>query len=164
MKHRLFLLCLFFSLTAWSQSYYIVRHAEKAVPDAGSTMMANDPPLSEFGKARAQSLAEILKDKKIGYIFSTNTIRTRTTAEPLAQLLGITIQTYGPRPDSAFIQQLKKLDKNVLIVGHSNTVDDLVNMLSNKQYVPGDLPDSEYDNIFMVHTRKEWVVFESRKF
>lgn len=164
MKRIFFLLCMLFSLTAWSQTYYIVRHAEKAVPTAGSDMTATDPQLSDAGKARAQSLKELLKNEKIAYIYSTNTIRTRTTAEPLAQLLGITIQTYGPRPDSAFIQQLKTLDKNVLIVGHSNTIDDVVNMLLGKQEVPGDLPDAEYDNLFIVTKKNGQLTFERKKF
>src|SRR5215213_1082582 len=124
MLRRSFLfLSLFISLTACSQTYYIVRHAEKAVPDAGNTMMANDPPLSDIGKARANALLEALKNEKIAYIFSTNTTRTRTTAEPLSKHLNVLVQTYGPRPDSAFIQQLKALKKDALIVGHSNTVD-----------------------------------------
>ena len=164
MKPCLLFLCLFISLTVCSQTYYIVRHAEKAVPAEGSNMMANDPPLSDAGKARAQSLKELLKDKHIAYVYSTNTIRTRTTAEPFSQLSGITIQTYGPRPDSAFIQQLKALDKNVLIVGHSNTVDDIVNMLCNEQKLPGDLPDSEYDNLFIVTKKNGKMSYEVKKF
>ena len=164
MKYSLVLLCLFISLTVCSQTYYIVRHAEKAVPVEGSNMMANDPPLSDAGKARAQSLKELLKDKDIAYIYSTNTIRTRTTVEPLSQLSGITIQTYGPKPDSAFIQQLRSLNKNVLIVGHSNTVDDIVNMLCGEKKLPGDLPDSEYDNLFIVTKKNGKVLFDQRKF
>lgn len=164
MKYSLMLLCLFISLTVCSQTYYIVRHAEKGMSPGGAHMMVNDPPLSDSGKARAQSLKELLKDKDIAYIYSTNTIRTRTTAEPLSQLLGITIQTYGSKPDSAFIQQLKSLNKNVLIVGHSNTVDDIVNMLCGEKKLPGDLPDSEYDNLFIVTKKNGKMLFDQRKF
>jgi broad specificity phosphatase PhoE len=164
MRRFLLFVCLFISLTACSQTYYIVRHAEKATVTQGSDMMANDPPLSDAGKARAQALKEVLKDKKIAYIYSTNTIRTRTTAEPLSQLTGVAIQTYGPKPDSAFIQQLKSLNKNVLIVGHSNTVDDIVNMLCNEQKVPADLQDNEYDNLFIVTKKKGKMKFEQKKF
>lgn len=164
MLRRCFLfLSLFISLTACSQTYYIVRHAEKAVPDAGNTMMANDPPLSDIGKARANALLETLKNEKIAYIFSTNTIRTRTTAEPLSKQLNVSIQTYGPRPDSAFIQQLKALNKDALIVGHSNTVDDIVNMLCGEQKLT-DLADSEYDNLFIVTIKNGTAKFERKKF
>src|SRR5215207_5574089 len=113
-------------------------------------MTATDPPLAETGKLRAQALKELLKNEKIGHIFSTNTLRTRSTVEPLSQYLNIPVQVYNPRPDSVFIQQLKGLKKDVLIVGHSNTVDDIVNMLTGQQTIPKDLKDSEYDNLFIV--------------
>ena len=67
-------------LTSCTRTYYIVRHAEKVVVNGNSSMMSNDPPLTEAGKERAEALKELLKTKKIGYIFSTNTIRTRSTA------------------------------------------------------------------------------------
>ena len=38
----------------------------------------------------------------------------------------------------------------MLIVGHSNTVDDVVNKLCGEIKVPADLPDSEYDNLYLV--------------
>jgi phosphohistidine phosphatase SixA len=137
-------------LTACSHTYYIVRHAEKAVPSAGGTMNTpDDPSLSDAGTKRAEALKEELKDKNITYIFSTKTIRTTTTANPLGKLTGITIQTYGPMPDSMFIQQLKRIKANTLIVGHSNTVDDVVNGLAGENKL-SDLADSEYDNLFMV--------------
>jgi broad specificity phosphatase PhoE len=164
LRHSFLIFCLFIGLTACSQTYYIVRHAEKAVPAAGTTMMANDPPLSDAGKARANALLQLLKGEQVAHIFSTNTIRTRTTAEPLSQHLGVPIQTYGPKPDSAFIQQLKSLEKDALVVGHSNTVDDIVNMLCNEQKVPGDLADTEYDNLFIVTIKNGKATFERRKF
>ncbi|HEY0676737.1 MAG TPA: histidine phosphatase family protein [Chitinophagaceae bacterium] len=155
-------LCL--SLTACTQTYYIVRHAEKAVVDGNTNMMANDPPLTDKGKARAEALAEVLKTEKINHIFSTNTLRTRSTAEPLSRRLNLAIETYGSRPDSAFIKQLKGLNKNTLIVGHSNTVDDIVNMLCNETKIPADLGDAEYDNLFIVKMKNGKAVFERRKF
>ena len=53
-------------------------------------------------------------------------------------------------PDSTFISQLRPLKGNVLIVGHSNTVDDVVNMICGKNEANGDLGDSEYDNLFII--------------
>lgn len=154
---------LFISLTAASQTYYIVRHAEKAVVDGNPNMSATDPPLSEAGQQRAKALAEALKNERIGFIYSTNTIRTRTTAEPLSLLGGVSVQTYGPRPDSAFIQTLKGLKGKVLVVGHSNTVDDIVNMLCGEQKFT-DLQDSEYDNLFVVTLNNGKAVFERKKY
>ena len=63
---------------------YVVRHAERGTPAPGSNMAANNPPLSEAGEQRAQALKGLLQDKKVAYIFSTNTVRTMSTAQPLS--------------------------------------------------------------------------------
>ena len=152
-----FLPVLLLILASCSHSYYVVRHAEKATQAAN---MSSDVPLSDKGKERAEALKEILKNKKISYIFSTNTIRTRTTAQPLADQLGLKIETYGPVPDSAFINKLRSIKKNVLIVGHSNTVDDIVNMLCKRKEVSGDLPDSAYSKLFIVTVKGKKTSFK----
>jgi phosphohistidine phosphatase SixA len=164
MKLFLTVLIASFLLTACSHSYYVVRHAEKASAGAGTNMSANNPPLSAEGEQRAQALKELLKGAKIKYMFSTNTIRTRTTAEPLSKELGLTIENYGPMPDSAFILKLKGIKKNVLVVGHSNTVDDIVNGLTGKKTVPGDLQDSEYSNLYIITFRGKNVSFLHRTY
>lgn len=141
-------------LSACGHTYYIVRHAEKAVPSEGPVMNTpDDPPLSGAGARRAEALRDKLKNKRISYIFSTDTKRTLATAEPLSTSTGLTIQTYRSRPDSAFINQLKQLQGNTLIVGHSNTVDEIVNGLANGNKLT-DLADSEYDNLFIVKYKR----------
>lgn len=153
MRITYLLLPALFILTACSHSYYIVRHAEKAGPGNSATMMNDDPPLTKAGEQRAEALKDSLKDKRIHYIFSTNTIRTKSTAEPLRAYLGLETVIYA-KPDSGFIARLKKIKKNTLIVGHSNTVDDLINGLLGKQTLT-DLKDSEYDNVFEVVYKKK---------
>lgn len=139
-----------------SHSYYVVRHAEKATAEAN---MSSDVSLTETGKQRAEALKNILAKKKISYIFSTNTIRTKSTAQPTADHFGLSIENYGPRPDSAFIRMLRGKKKNTLVVGHSNTVDDIVNMLCNEKKIPGDLADSEYDNLFVIKIKGKNISF-----
>src|SRR5215471_8592356 len=74
------------ALLSCSHTVYIVRHAEKiSSTDSAAKMMANDPPLSEAGKVRALVLRDELKKKNIQHIYSTNTVRTKSTAEPLSQ-------------------------------------------------------------------------------
>jgi len=150
MQKMIYLLAVSLILTACSHTYYIVRHAEKAVRSGGVAMSTpDDPPLNQSGTKRSEALKLILKDKNIRYLFSTNTTRTLLTAEPFRMYSGLSIETYGPRADSVFIHQLKRLKRSTLIIGHSNTVDDLVNGLTNKKTL-SDLSDNEYDNLFIV--------------
>jgi broad specificity phosphatase PhoE len=152
-------------ISACSHNIYIVRHGEKALPDGTTAMMKNDPTLSPDGQARAEALKEVLKKEKIRYIYSTNTIRTRSTAEPTRQHFGIdSIMLYAPVPTDAFIQQLKTLKKNALVVGHSNTIDDLVNRLCGETKVAGDLPETIYDNLYIIRVNGKQTSFENRKY
>ena len=151
-----------------SVKYYIVRHAEKETASVGTTMSTpNDPPLSAAGRVRAIELREALRGKGIRYIFSTNTIRTISTAQPFNELRGAThIEIYNTRDSlDQFIQKLKEIRKgNSLIVGHSNTVDDIVNKLCGEIKVPNDLPDSEYDNLYIVTKKGKHFTFENKTY
>lgn len=151
-----------------SVKYYIVRHAEKETASPGATMSTpNDPPLSAAGRVRAIELRETLRTKGITYIFSTNTIRTVSTAQPLNELRGTTyIELYNTRDSLDFlIGKLKGIQKgNSLIVGHSNTVDDIVNKLCGEIKVPNDLPDSEYDNLYIVTKKGKHYRFENKTY
>ncbi|HEV7779837.1 MAG TPA: phosphoglycerate mutase family protein [Chitinophagaceae bacterium] len=142
-------------ISSCSNRIYIVRHAEKAKPLAGMPVLdANDPPLSDSGNLRALALKMRLQSENIRHIFSTNYKRTLNTAKPLdEQLLSVQTQLYSPKKDStdAFIALLKSIKKgNVLVVGHSNTIDDLANKLAGSTVVAGDLPETDYDNIFIL--------------
>ena len=148
-------------LTSCARTYYVVRHAEKAAQAAN---MTSDVPLSDAGQQRALALREVLKDKKIDSIFSTNTIRTRTTAQPTADLFKASIATYGPMPNAEFIARLRAIKKNVLVVGHSNTVDDIVNGLTGQKSVAGDLTDSQYDNLYVIRIKGKKAKFENKKY
>ena len=161
------LLIIIFS-SCGSVKYYIVRHAEKETASVGTTMSTpNDPPLSAAGRVRAIELREAIRGKRIRYIFSTNTIRTISTAQPFNELRGATHLEIHNTKDSLdqFIQKLKEIKKgNSLIVGHSNTVDDIVNKLCGEIKVPNDLPDSEYDNLYIVTKKGRHFRFENKNY
>ena len=111
---------------------FIVRHCEKAMEST------DNPNLAEEGKKRAEHLAEILKNTGIEAVYSTNYKRTMQTAEPLATVLKITPTAYEPR-EAVFGEMLRKSGKKVLVVGHSNTVPELLNQLTGtKNYQPND--------------------------
>lgn len=147
---------LLFCTSCSHYSYYVVRHAEKAT--VGSNM-SSDVPLSDAGKARAEKIKELLAGKKIAAIYSTNTIRTKSTAQPTADLFNLPVQIYKPMPDSAFFSMLRSAKKNTLIVGHSNTVDDVVNGILGEKKVPGDLPDEEFNKLYEVRVKGKKMTF-----
>jgi phosphohistidine phosphatase SixA len=153
-----------FLLSCKTTTYYIVRHAEK---ESSTTMssgaMTSDVPLSEVGRQRAEALKDLLKNENIKYIFSTNVIRTKSTAQPLATALNIPVEVYDQK-DTGFVNRLKSVNGNVLIVGHSNTVDDLVNELAGRKEVGGDLPDSAYGDLFIVKKKGSQIKFEKKHF
>lgn len=152
------LACLLFSC---GKTIYVARHAEKASPGA---TMASDVPLSEAGQERAVALKEVLKNKKIEAVYSTNYIRTKSTAQPTAGHFGLSITTYNAKPDTAFINLLKRSNKNTLVVGHSNTIDDVANMLCGETKVKGDLPETEYDNLYVIKKKGKKFVFTAKKY
>ena len=136
---------LFFSCSSKNspKTIYIVRHAEKQLE-------GDDPGLAYVGGVRAKKLAQILEDQEIKHVFSTDYKRTRLTAEPTALAAGVEIQTYDPKNNDALVAQLRSLDGNVLVVGHSNTVSQLANYFVGDQEKFADLTDLEYDFIYVV--------------
>ncbi|WP_229455881.1 histidine phosphatase family protein [Massilia sp. KIM] len=120
---------------------YLVRHGEKAA--AGQ-----DPELTAEGQARARNIATILGRSNIKFIFSTPTARTRQTAQPLATQLGLAIQDYDPRAPKALVEKVQALNGAVLVVGHSNTLPELVRLFGG---APGaDIADNEYDRLYQL--------------
>jgi len=126
-----------------STRVYIVRHAEKGkVP-------ANDPDLTEEGRARAQTLASTLRNKDIKAIYSTQTRRTQQTAEPLSLQTGVAVRTYANDTLLKFLYRVLDAEQNTLIVGHSNTVLRMVQELSLKPSLK-EIADNDYDNMFII--------------
>lgn len=144
--------------TSCKQQFFVVRHAEKATTVNGEPLpMANNPPLSDAGAARAIALKERLEGEKLDYIYSTNTTRTLQTAAPSAAFFNLTIYNYG-KVDKALLKALRKRRSSTLIVGHSNTVDDLVNGLMRKPLLT-DLPETTYDKLFILKRKRGRLVF-----
>jgi phosphohistidine phosphatase SixA len=75
--------------------------------------------------------------------------RTQKTAEPVARALKLEVHRTPRKADEA-IQLLRSKHANdvVLIVGHSNTVPELLTALGHDQEVK--IPVTEYDNLFLV--------------
>lgn len=121
---------------------YLVRHAEKVLD-------VSNPPLTEDGQARAALLAEHSALSKISRIHSTDYVRTRQTAAPIAEALDIDVEIYDPSDLTGFAAQLIEQGGESLVVGHSNTTPQLVEALGGE---PGTEIDeaAEYDRLYIV--------------
>jgi len=128
---------------------YLVRHAEK---DAQS-QNASDPNLSEAGTLRAEKLASIFEVTDISRIYSTNYVRTMSTAKPVAKSKGQEIEVYNAQDLNKFCALLLSRKENALVVGHSNTTSVLAGLLAGKVLPPMD--DSVYDLIYIVTVFRE---------
>jgi phosphohistidine phosphatase SixA len=152
MKKYYILLLLFLSVTLFAQAekptrIYLVRHAEKMTIDPTD----KDPLLTKNGTTRAIALGEKLKEKPLNGIYSTNYKRTQSTARPTAEQLGKEIKIYDAKNLKESAAQILKENKGQysLVVGHSNTVLEMIEAFGGKRPLPT-IEDQDYDYLFLV--------------
>ncbi|MBK0380199.1 phosphoglycerate mutase family protein [Mucilaginibacter segetis] len=150
---KLLLICLLlnnYNALAQKTTIWIVRHAEKAKTSTGD----DDPSLTAEGQQRAKDLANELKHKHIKAIYVTNYKRTGQTAKPLAVKNKILPREYtGDIKKFADVIYRNFRGKNVLIIGHSNTVMPLLAAFGADTPFTT-LNEGDYDMLFKV-TKKE---------
>ncbi len=124
---------------------YIVRHAEKDVSDPKN----QDPELSVEGVERAVALADKFKEIKLNAAFATKYKRTSQTAYYSAKKSIIEVQTYDAQDyrGIAELVKTKHSGQKVLIVGHSNTVLELLDAFGASRPLAS-LSDEDYDFLF----------------
>ena len=146
MKHLVLIfsipLLLFLTDAGAAPVIFIVRHAEKA--SSGD----KDPDLSVQGQKRADALAHILQDSQITSVFVTEFKRTQRTAEPTATAAHVTPTVLPANDIGALVEKLHALKGNALVVGHGNTISDLLKALGIA--TPVNIPDDDYAEIFVV--------------
>lgn len=121
-------------------STYVMRHLQKAE--------GQDPALSAEGARNAGRLASWFAADRPTAIYVSTTRRARETATPLAERLGLTVRDYDPRDTPGLVARVRAEMGTVLIVGHSNTVPEIVARLGGAR--PADLGESDYGDIFRV--------------
>ena len=126
---------------AEAPAIYVMRHLEKGE--------GADPGLSAAGAANAARLAAWFEGRaKPRAIYVSTTRRARETAAPLAARLGLTPKAYNPADTAALVAQVRAEPGSVLVVGHSNTVPDIVAALDGTR--PEPIADADYGAIWMV--------------
>jgi phosphohistidine phosphatase SixA len=126
-----------------ARAVIVIRHAEKE-------SQGDDPELTISGQDRAIALTRFLRHDKVDAIFVSEFKRTQETAEILAHQREITPVIVKAGDTKALIDKINALPKDavVVVVGHSNTVPDILAALGVKDKVA--IKDQEFNRVFIV--------------
>ena len=133
----------------------VVRHAEKSTDDP------KDPNLSEPGNARANKLAIVLKDANLKAVYATQYKRTQQTALAAATQNGLSVQVRAATKENAktYVDDLlkgiqkKHRGETVLIVGHSNTVPEIIKHMTGQDIAA--IGENEFDRLYVITLGKK---------
>ena len=139
-----------------STRYYVVRHLHTPAGE-------RDPDLTAEGQRQAALLADWFGRSPPRAIYVTDYKRTRQTAALLAARLGLTPIVYDPADNPGLIARVRSGPLPALVVGHSNTVPDIIEQLGGTRPAPlvhedfGDIwligPDGETDRVKITEPR-----------
>jgi broad specificity phosphatase PhoE len=129
----------------------LVRHGEKTIVPPEN----KDPDISVAGQARAAELARMFSGSGIGSVYSSQYKRTQQTAKPLADKLGIPVTQVEARNTAEVAKQIRAgaAGQVVLVVGHNNTVPELIAALGGPKLPI--IPETEYDNLFILTVQSD---------
>ena len=156
MKARHILLLLVYCQASFSQiqtneikadetGYYFIRHAEKN----RSNPKDSNPELNKEGKLRALNWAYFFREIPLEAIYSTDYIRTISTAQPVADDKNLPIIIYNPNDLNINMFMKENQGRLVLVVGHSNTTPELVNaMLGDQKFEQ--MKDNDNSSLFII--------------
>lgn len=127
-----------------SADLFIVRHAEKKSPTMDKST------LSAAGLKRAQALKRVMTDVPLEAVYCTEYERTRQTAAPTAAAHGLKPIETDSEDIKGLAKTLKKLptSEDVLVVGHSDTIPDLLVELGVSTKAA--IGSQDFDNLFVV--------------
>jgi phosphohistidine phosphatase SixA len=139
---------------------YLVRHAEKEKGD--------DPLLTAAGNQRAGDLMRALKRKKLQRVYVTQYRRTQMTSDSIRiQLKKDTIHYKADTTGSDLLQKMtahNDFGKSILVIGHSNTIPAIIRKLGVTNPAIPDIPDDEFDNLFVVTIIKDNAILHKKKY
>jgi phosphohistidine phosphatase SixA len=108
---------------------YVMRHLHTP---AG----ASDPDLTQEGRRYAALLDDWFRRDPPNVIYSSTARRAQQTVERLARRLKLTPRLYDPGDTPGLVAALLKERGTILVVGHSNTVPDIVAALGGQRPAP----------------------------
>jgi len=137
--------------TGGPAAIFVVRHAEK------DTIPHENPPLNPAGRARADSLAAVLRDAGVTVIVTTQQYRTQQTAAPLAAALHITpisVPIDGRKPEEHIravadaVRGAAHAGDIVLVVDHQSTLPGIIAAFGAPR--PATMCDVEFSNLYVL--------------
>ncbi len=134
---------------------FLIRHADRADEPR------QDPPLNDKGVSRSNELARLLGNSGVKAIYTSQFLRTKQTAEPLAGLLNLTVtpMTLKSNPTNPRLiseqsttemtnKILERPGETSLVIGHSNSIPEVIKMLGGDM-VPV-IDEKKFDDLFVV--------------
>jgi len=141
---------IFYWNSATTTTIVLLRHAEKQLGTI------DDAPLTPEGEQRAMRLAQMFGDAeafgRVERIYVTDAHRTQQTAAELAQRLNLKPVVVDAKESAGELaRQLLHENRGgvALVVGHSNTVPQLVAELAHSGKVPA-IGEEEFDTLYVV--------------
>ena len=119
-------------------SFYVMRHLQKGE--------GQDPPLSEEGQASARRLVGLFAADPPRVVYVSTTRRAHETAAPLARKLRLKVRSYDPGETEGLVARVLAERGPVLVVGHSNTVPEIVEKLGGER--PAPLAETDYSDVW----------------
>ena len=121
--------------------YFVMRHLHTPAGE-------HDPDLTAEGQRHAALLANWFGEEALEAIYVSSYKRSQQTAAPLAARLGLTPNYYDPADTPGLLARVRQGPFPVLIVGHSNTVPDIIEQLGGER--PGPLVHEDFGDIWQV--------------
>ena len=135
--------CATTAATSEPPAFFVMRHLHTPAGE-------RDLDLTEEGRRHADQLADMLGGEDISAIYVSDYKRTRQTAAPLAARLGLTPIVYDPADTPALVARVSSETGGVLVVGHSNTVPDIVEQLGGAR--PAALVHEDFGDVWRIGT------------
>ncbi len=147
---------------------YVVRHAQKNPSDRWSATGVQRP-LTQKGAICAGMIGRTLENRGIVAVYTSETVRTFATGLAVSKKrrdIEIFVDDATLRPTPEVVEELRQKhagDKAILIVGHSNTVDDVVlafrpdakQCLKRYRLAKPGIPETQYGDIWRLDLNAE---------
>ena len=122
-----------------------VRHADRD---------GSNDALTEAGEDRAEALVHVAEKTGATAIYHSGANRTRLTATPLANALGIAMTEQADAQLTINDILTYHLGETVIVSGHSDTVPEMIGLAGGPAVPPID--HDEYDNLFVLSRCNCW--------